>query len=132
MVQGQPEYKVQKTQPQPIKTAGHGGSTVIPATWGSIKKRAWVKAGPGVEQDPISKIPTAKRATVLAYVGERQPSKCKAPNSNLSTAPAKKDGIIMTYLLLQSKINFRTFTGRIIFHSRALRTHYVRSGAEST
>jgi hypothetical protein len=58
--------------------------------WGSTNRRITVQAGPGIKQDPISKITNTKRAGVVTQVGECLPSNHKALSSITSTFKKQK------------------------------------------
>jgi hypothetical protein len=68
----------------------HPWLLVIPATVRSINRRIRVHTGLGKKQNPISKVPRAKRARPRAQVVGHLPCKCEVLSSNSSTA--KKNG----------------------------------------
>jgi hypothetical protein len=55
---------------------------VIPAIWGSTKRRIVIQVNLGIKQDPISKITNVKRTDEVAQVVEHLPRKHKAPEFN--------------------------------------------------
>jgi hypothetical protein len=63
-VGGQPGQKIHETSSQPM--AEHSGLHLSSSYAGSINRKIEVQGGPGIMQDPISKITKARRENSLS------------------------------------------------------------------